>query len=234
MVRKPKFSKEIKIKACEEYKSGKGSLVSIAKSIGIGHATVRQWYLTYQIYGDKAFEIYTHNRTYTKEFKQSVINERILSETSLADLSAKHNISTSVIRRWIKKYYNGIEIKNYKPRGDIYTMKSRKTTHKERVEIVEWVINNNMNYKEAASLNGIKYALVYQWVQKYISNGPDALRLKKRGPNKKHSIAEESLSEIEKLKLELERERQLRKCAELRLEIHKKKEQFEEKLRFRK
>ncbi|WP_143760815.1 transposase, partial [Clostridium haemolyticum] len=84
MSRKPKFSKEIKIKACEEYKSGKGSLVSIAKRIGIDHATVRQWYLTYQIHGDKAFEIYTHNRTYTKEFKQSVINERILSETSLA------------------------------------------------------------------------------------------------------------------------------------------------------
>src|SRR3712207_8134558 len=40
--RKPKFSKEIKIKACEEYKSGKGSLVSIAKRIGIDHATVRQ------------------------------------------------------------------------------------------------------------------------------------------------------------------------------------------------
>src|SRR3712207_9185996 len=75
-------------------------------------------------------------RSYTKEFKQSVINERILSETSLADLSAKYNISTSVIRRWIKKYYNGIEIKDYKPGGDIYTMKSRKTTHEERVEIV--------------------------------------------------------------------------------------------------
>ncbi|WP_128610018.1 helix-turn-helix domain-containing protein [Clostridium haemolyticum] len=103
-------------------------------------------------------------------------------------------------------------------------MKSRKTTHEERVEIVKWVINNNMNYKEAANLNGIKYALVYQWVQKYISNGPDALRLKKRGPHKKHSIAEESLNKIEKLKLELERERHLRKRAELRLEIHKKEE----------
>lgn len=234
MGRKPKISKEIKIKACEEYESGKGGFASIAESIGIDHSTVRQWYLTYQIYGDKAFENYTHNRTYTKEFKQSVINERILSEISLADLSAKHNISSSVIRRWIKKYYNGIEIKDYKPGGDIYTMKSRKTTHKERVEIVEWVINNNMNYKEAASLNGIKYALVYQWVQKYISDGPDALRLKKRGPNKKHSITEDSLSQIEKLKLELEHERQLRERAELRLEIHKKKEEFEEKLRFQK
>jgi len=101
MGRKSKFSKEIKIKACEEYKSGKGSFASIAENIGIDLSTVRQWYLTYQIYGDKAFEIYTHNRIYTKEFKQSVINERILSETSLADLSAKHNISSSVIRKWI-------------------------------------------------------------------------------------------------------------------------------------
>ncbi|EDS76763.1 hypothetical protein CBC_A1868 [Clostridium botulinum C str. Eklund] len=29
---------------------------------------------------DKAFEIYIPNQTYTKEFKQSVINERILSD----------------------------------------------------------------------------------------------------------------------------------------------------------
>jgi len=80
-----------------------------------------------------------------------------------------------------------------------------------------------MDYKEAVNLNGIKYALVYQWVQKYISDGPDALRPKKRGPNKKHLITEDSLSEIDKLKLELEHERQLRERAELRLEIHKKK-----------
>jgi len=112
-------------------------------------------------------------------------------------------------------------------------MKSRKTTHKERVEIAEWVINNNMNYKEAASLNGIKYALVYQWVQKYISDGPDALQYKKRGANKKHSINEDALSEIDRLKLELERERKLRERAELRLEINKKKRNSKKSFAFK-
>src|SRR3712207_7514623 len=80
------------------------------------HATVRQWYLTYQIHGDKAFEIYTHNRTYTKEFKQSVINERILSETSdrkSTRLNSSHaNISYAVFclkkKKTIHSYYYSI------------------------------------------------------------------------------------------------------------------------------
>lgn len=222
MGRKPKYSKEIKIKACEDYLSGKGSFIGIAKNIGSVKSTVRLWYLRYQIHGEKAFETYTGNRTYTKEFKQSIIDECLSAKYPLIDLSAKYNISNEVLRQWINKYYNGIEITDYKPEGEVYTMKSRKTTYKERLKIAKWVIDNDMNYKEAASLNGIKYALVYQWVQKYINYGADALRYKKLGPGSKTSIDEDSLSEIEKLKLELERERKLRERAELRLEIHKK------------
>jgi len=234
MGRKPKYSKEIKNKACEDYLSGKGSFISIAKNIGSVKSIVRQWYLRYQIHGEQAFETHTRNRTYTKEFKQSIINEYLSEKYPLTDLSAKYNISYEVLRQWINKYYNGIEITDSKPKGEVYTMKSRKTTYKERLEIAKWVIDNDMNYKEAASLNGIKYARVYQWVQKYINGGADALGYKKRGPGKKNSIDEDSLSEIEKLKLELERERKLRERAELRLEIHKKKEEFEKKLRFQK
>jgi transposase len=131
-------------------------------------------------------------------------------------------------------YYNGVENKDYNPKGEVYTMKSRETTFDERLEIVRWVIANDMNYKEAADLYGIRYALVYQWVQKYMQDGDEALKYKKRGTKPRSKIDEDSLDDMEKLKLELERERALRERAEFKLEVLKKKEEFEQKLRSRK
>jgi transposase len=113
-------------------------------------------------------------------------------------------------------------------------MKSRKTTIEERLEIVHWIMDNNMNYKEAADKYAVKYAIIYQWVQKYLKEGKEALEYKKRGPKGKNVIAENKLSDIDLLKIELEREKALRKQAEFRLEVLKKKEEFEEKLRFQK
>lgn len=69
-------------------------------------------------------------------------------------------------------------------------MKSRKTTLEERLEIVEWVIMNDMNYKEAASKFSITYALVYKWTKSYLKDGIESLKYKKRGP-KSISIIDE-------------------------------------------
>jgi transposase len=113
-------------------------------------------------------------------------------------------------------------------------MKSRRTTFEERLEIVNWVIANNMNYKEAASRFQIRYALVYKWTKDYEKKGAEALRYKKRGPKAKSAVDESSLSEVERLKLALEREQALRKRAEFELEVLKKKEEFEQKSHFRK
>lgn len=234
MGRKPKFSKEVKIKACEDYDNGKLSFDKIAKEIGAHKEAVRKWYLTYKEHGPSAFETSNKNRSYSKEFKLSVIEEYASSKYSLTDLTAKYNISTSVILGWVNKWYNGIEIKDYDPKGDVYTMKSRKTTFEERLEIVKWVIDNNMSYKDAADKYGITYALVYKWTKEYIDKGPEALKYQKRGPKPKSEIDESNLTEVEKLKLELERERALRKRREFELEVLKKKEEIERKLRSRK
>ncbi len=234
MGRKLKFSKEVKIKACRDYEEGKLGFKKIYKEIGAHFETVRRWYLRYKEHGPSAFETSDKKRSYSQKFKLSVIEEYILGKYSLADLSAKHNISMGVICRWVDYWYNGIEIKNYAPKGDVYTMKSRKTTFEERLEIVKWVIDNNMRYKEAADKYGIPYALVYKWTKAYIDKGPEALKYKKRGPKPKSEIDESKLTEVEKLKLELEREKALRKRIEFELEVLKKKEEFERKLRYRK
>jgi len=229
-----KFSKDIKIKACKEYKTGTGSYRSIAKSIGVNYYSFRQWCLTYEIHGESAFDHSSNNNTYTSEFKHSVVDEYNLGEHSLSDLSARYNISGRVIRKWIEKRYNGIELKDYDPKGDVYTMKSRKTTFEERLDIVKWVIANDMNYKDAANKFVNSYANIYKWTKAYIAIGSEALIDKKRGPKNRTFVDEDSLSEIDKLKLELERERTLRKRREFELEVLKKKEEFENQSRYRK
>lgn len=234
MGRKSKFSEEAKIKACEDYEKGKGSFASIAGEIGTTKETIRIWYLKYKEYGPDVFETSNRNRSYTKEFKLSVVEEYISSKGSTIDLAIKYNIAVGMLSNWVNKWYNGIEIKNYDPKGDVYTMKSRKTTFEERLEIVKWVIENNMSYKDAADKYSITYALVYKWTRAYIDKGPDGLRYQKRGPKPKSEIDESDLSEIEKLKLELEKEKALRKRREFELEVLKKKEEFERKLRSQK
>ena len=234
MRRNSRFSREDKIQACEDYKSGKGSFNSIADAIGVRSITIQEWYSAYSYHGVSAFSSSKKNNSYTRDFKNMIVKHYLEKTYTTMELSGKYNISLSMVKRWIKKYNDGIALKDYIPKGEVYTMKSRKTTFEERLEIVKWVIANDMSYKDAADKYGIKYALVYQWVQKYFKNGSESLKHKKRGPRSKTKVDESSLSELEKLKLELEKERHLRERAELKVEILKKKKAFEKKLRSRK
>jgi len=234
MGRKPKFTNEVKIQACKDYSSGKGSIASIAKAIGANIKTVYEWYYAYEIHGKNAFNHSNRNKSYTKEFKESLINDYVSGRHSTLELGAKYNITVATVKNWIKKHYNGIENKDYDPKGEVYTMKSRRITFEERLEIVKWVIANDMNYKDAADKNGVKYALIYQWVQKYLKDGDAGLNHKTRGPKKTEIVDVSTLSEVERLKLELEREKSLRERAEFKLELLKKKEEFAQKRRSRK
>ncbi len=234
MGRTSNYSKEIKIEACKAYESGNASFISIGREIGAVKSTIRNWYLRYKEHGVNAFETSNRNRSYTKEFKESVIKEYNSDKYSIPDLAAKYNIAIAVISEWINKWYNGIEMKDYDPKGDIYTMKSRKTTFEERLEIVKWVIENNMSYTNAADKYSITYALVYKWTKSYIDKGSEALKYKKRGPKVISEIDKGNLTEVQKLKLELEKEITLRKRREFELEVLKKKEEIEKRFRYRK
>lgn len=234
MGRKAKYSKEKKIKACKDYMEGKGSFESIAKSVGCSGTTLLNWYYRYIEHGENVFNTSNRNKSYSKGYKISIVKQYIAGKYSFNDLSAKYNISSYVIGNWVNKYYNGIELKDYDPKGDVYTLKSRKATYKERLEIVKEVIENNMSYKDAAYKHSVTYALVYKWTKDYIAKGPDSLKQQKRGPKPKSKIDESKLTEVEKLKLELKKEKELRKIVEFELEVLKKKEEFEKKINSRK
>ncbi|HJF31084.1 MAG TPA: helix-turn-helix domain-containing protein [Sporosarcina psychrophila] len=225
---------EVKIQACKDYETSGDTFSALAKKLGVSGTTVRLWYQKYKEHGPGVFSPSNNTQPHSEEFKMSVLVEYKSGKYSVSDLAVKYNLSTGALSRWMQKWYDDIEIKDSISKGDLNTMKSRKTTLEERIEIVKWIIDNNMNYQDAADKYTLNYALVYKWTRAYITNGPEALEYKKRGPKSKADIDVSALSEIDLLMIELEKEKALRKRREFELEVLKKKEAFERQLRYQK
>jgi len=226
MGRKPKYSAEQKVQACEDYLSGKKSARQIARELGMGkqgRVRVREWVNMYKKHGREIFNNKPHNRSYSKEFKEKVVREYLSGQGSLNNLMAKYGIpSKETIRDWISMYNKHIEMKDYDPKPEVYMAESRKTTLEERKEIVKYCLEHDRDIKTTASLYKCSYQQVRSWVLKYEENGEDGL-LDRRGKRK----TEDELSELEKAHrkiAQLEREKEeFRK----KYELLKKAEQLE-------
>lgn len=234
MGRKAKYSKELKLEIVNKYLKGEPTIKLANKySIYGAHACdlIRKWVHRYQILGEGAFDSSSSNKAYSKELKEQVIKAYLSGKETLYSLANKYNISTAeIVRKWVLKYNKGIEIKDYNPKGDAYTMKARKTTFEERIEIVNYVLANDNDYKGAADKYSVPYASVYQWVLKYNTHGEDALKDRRGRPSSKElrreSTVEESLlAENEKLKRELERSKMVIEVLKKNIEIQERMEQ---------
>lgn len=224
MGRKPKISVEEKVSICEQYLSRTKSLVRLAKDNGVCIETIRTWIHKYQEYGSNIFQRKTHNKKYTKELKQEVVEAYLRGEGTPGYLSIKYNIHAySTVRSWIMKYNNLEELKDYNPKPEVYmSERSRKTTYEERIEIVNYCLEHNKNYKETAEYFDISYTQVYQWVKKHLESGDSGL-IDRRGKRKE----ENQLSETEILQRKVKLlEHQLRE-KEMENELLKKVQEIE-------
>ena len=197
MGRKAKYTYEEKLEACGEYLSGKKSASEIAQELQMGKygtSMVLDWSRKYQEQGPEILKEVSNNAAYTKEFKKKVVEDYLAEKGSLRDLAIKYGIrSKEQIRRWISKYNRNEELKDYDPHPEVYMAMKKKTTLEERKEIVEYCLDNNKDYKEAATKYGCSYSQVYQWVRRYENRGTDGLE-DRRGKRKQ----EEELSDLEK------------------------------------
>lgn len=203
MGRKSKYTTEEKVQAVLDFKNGIRGKTQICNDLGLNQSgmDLYRWIKQYDKYGEIVFHHKERNKEYSKDFKEMIIQEYFDGKGSLRDLSIKYNIpSCETLRQWIIRYNSHEELKDYKPKGDVYMTKSRKTTLEERKEIVQYCINNNKEYKLAAEQFDVSYAQVYQWVKKYLELGEDGLT-DKRGKRKEES----QLSELERLQRENER-----------------------------
>ena len=232
MGRKAKYSKEFKLEIIKRYLKGE-SASALANEYELPTSysnTIADWARRYETLGEKGFEHSSTNQSYSKELKQQVISEYLNGVDSYRGLANKYGIkSHKIVMRWVLKYNEGIEIKDYDPKGDVYTMKSRKTTLEERLEIVNYVLANNNDFKGAANKYSVPYANVYNWVKKYNESGEDGLSDSRGRPSSKepkHELTdiEKKDIEIEKLKKELERSKMVIEVLKKNIEIQERME----------
>ena len=200
-----KYLPEIKIKACEDYLSGKYSHREVCEKYCIYFSESRrssmiaEWLASYSLYGADAFLYPKGNQRYSLEIKEKAVLDYLSGEGSYRDISVKYKLrSKKQLQEWVSLYNANRKLKDYCPKPEVYMAGARrKTTIEERKEIVSYCLKHNHNYRETASRYDVSYSQVYTWVKKYDEKGDDGLS-DKRGRHK----TDDELSELELLRRE--------------------------------
>ena len=198
MGRKAKYTFEQKLKAVNEYITGKKGATELASELSMGKRgrdIIYTWARQYQSCGPEILISSKKNSSYSKELKLKIVAEYLAGKSSIKELQIKNGIrSRKQIMNWISKYNSYEELRDYDPHPEVYMAKRRKTTLEERKEIVEYCFEHNKDYKGTALKYDCSYSQVYQWVRNYEANGEDGLK-----DNRGRRRQEEELSETEKL-----------------------------------
>lgn len=222
MSRRERFTPYEKEQACLDYINGNRSRSEICNFLHISTRTIQDWATIYKKHGILGLSKKTKNRSYSKEFKMELVKKYISGEASSVDLAHQYDISSGLLRNWIRMYNANIELKDYNPKQEVYIVKARrKTTIDERKEIVNYCIEHNRNYKETAALYNVSYSQVYSWMKKYDSDGEEGL-IDKRG---RHKLDDE-VDELERLRRENVRLKRQLEEKDMAVELLKKVKEF--------
>lgn len=218
---KSKFTAEFREQVVKEYLDENYSISLLAEKYNLGMTTIKGWVSKYREHGILAF---TEKMKYSAEMKQECVKAVLSGEYSRNEIVAKYNItSTRVLNIWIKLYNANKELKEYNPQTEVYMAEAkRKTTLKERVEIVKYCIEHNSNYRESAALYDVSYNQVYYWVKKYLEYGEDGL-----ADNRGHRKSDNELTEVECLQREVLRLKRQLEEKEKVVALLKKAKEFE-------
>lgn len=160
--RKIRFTPREKEQAVIDYLDRNKSRTQICEELCISSRTIQNWAIIYNKHGIAGFTGKTRNSSYSKEFKMKVVEEYIKGEGSSIDLGIKYNISSGLLRSWIRMYNANRELKDYNPKQEVYMAQARrKTTLEERKEIVDYCINHNRDDKNTAAKYDVSYSQVY-------------------------------------------------------------------------
>jgi transposase-like protein len=195
MARKVKISVDNKIRAVNDYLTGKKSVLQICSELQIHRSAFHEWNRRYQLKGELGLETIATNTYYHESIKLQAISDYQNGLGSLNMICTKYDISdNSILRRWIKKYNGHKATKSHNSQGDKYMTKGRNTSYEERVNIVSFCIENNENYQLTAEKYQVSYQQVYAWTTKYNEGGAETL-VDRRGKRKPL----EALTESEKI-----------------------------------
>lgn len=217
-----KILPEDKVYYCEQYITGKMNMQHIGKILNVSPESVRTWIKQYQAFGAEVFYKtgYTH---YTGELKLKAVEDYQNGSISQIDICNKYKIkSKTQLQRWILKYNSHEELKSSKKGGYLFMTKGRKTSFKERIEIVQHCIANNHNYSATAEAYHISYQQARNYTIKYEKYGIEGLK-DKRG----HHKSLDEMSELERLRAENKLLKAEKERAEMEISFLKKLEEIE-------
>lgn len=170
-----KLTPEERVKIVESYLNGEDSLNSLASTVGINKSTLRRWTMLYENEGPTGLMAKQKNTHYTIETKLQAVNDYLNGLGSLAEIAQKYGLRNhKQLQDWIKIYNTHGNFKSGS--GGSRMSESRKTTFKERVEIVHYCIANNRNYGKTAIKYQVSYQQVRNWVLKYEEMGEAGLK----------------------------------------------------------
>lgn len=218
-----KYSFEMKLFAVTKYLEGSCSTESLARSLRTNGTRIIEWATLYQSLGVEGLKTALKLSTYSAETKRNAVCDYLAGKGTLREIQKKYGIrSDKQLRNWIMKYNGHEYLKASGTGGTSIMTKGRKTTYEERVEIVKYCIEHEMDYAQTAEKYQISYQQIYQWTRKYQSNGVEGL-IDKRGKRK----PENEMSELEKLRAENKLLQAEKRKAELEIAFLKKLDEIE-------
>ena len=118
---KARFTPEEKEQAVIDYLDRNKSRTQICEELCISSRTIQDWAAIYSRHGIAGFARKTGNHSYSSEFKMKVVEEYIRGEGSSIDSGIKYDISSGLLRSWVRMYNANRELRDYSPRrGGLY------------------------------------------------------------------------------------------------------------------
>ncbi|MEG3005796.1 MAG: helix-turn-helix domain-containing protein [Anaerorhabdus sp.] len=223
MTFKHKFSFELKYKVVVGWLNGEYTLRAACDKYDLNYGCLRNWIRLYNIFGEQGLKTGNKSSHYSSETKFNAVQDYLNNNLTVFEILSKYKMrSATQLRKWVIKYNSHIELKSSKSGGNVYMTKGRKTTYGERIEIIEFCIENNHDYTMTSEKYDVSYQQVYSWIKKYEKNGAEGL-IDNRGRTKPKA----ELSEIEKLRLENRLLKAENKRKELELDFLKKLDEIE-------
>lgn len=199
---KIKCSPEDKLRAVESIIRGEATQGQVAEAFMVHKSTVQGWIHIYRTFGATGLLPKENAQVLSNSSKKRAAEAYLQGIGSLADICKKYGIrSKSSLLRWIQDYNSHVEFKAPSSNGahgsEVYMTKGRASTQAERIEMVNYCMDHEMDYVAVIEKYKVSYSQIYSWVKKFRQVGIKGLE-DRRG--KKKIIPE--MTEMEQLQAE--------------------------------
>ena len=227
---KVKYSVEEKLAWVTRILSNEITPTQAAQMSGINDMTIIDWLHLYEVEDIQGLVHQSHNRSYSLKLKRMAVEEYLEGGISLRQICKKYKIRNKTqLRDWIKRYNSG---KNFgrKMSGGSRMKKTRKTSQKEKLQIVKACMERGFDYGAVALEFKVSYQQVYTWVQKYKELGEAGLE-DRRGIR---TASQTPRSEIEELRIKIAQLEHEKYMLQMERDVLKKLDEIERRDAFRK